>query len=291
MGVLEDIQEQYPTLAFLLNDPEVGPLLKKAVDPNSTYSPSRFQAELMQTRWWTSRSQSAREYEIQRHTDPGTHRTNFSNAQTQIRNKAAQLGVVLRPSEINFLSTLLLKEGVELEDPRILGAMMQIRRSSPSRQRDGMIRTTANAARTQARGQWYLTMSKGSAQRWAEWIAKGEKTQDDLTAYLQRQAASKYQHLAGSIQSGQTMDEIFGEHRAAIANLLDLDPNQVNLMDGKWKQVLHYHDPKTRQHRAMTIAESEYLARQDHRFWNTRTGREQDAQMADMFSKMFGERA
>lgn len=290
MGVLEDVREQYPTLAFLLKDPEIGSLLRKAVDPSSQYSPARFQAELMQTQWWARRSQTAREADILFNTDRGTYNQNIKELSSQIRWRATQLGVALRPSEISWLANSMFRNGQTVDGPELAAALTKFRRS-PGRQREGAIRTYATGARTLARSQYYLNMSGGSAQRWGEWIATGQKTEQDLQAYLQRMALSAYPHLKNSLKSGATMADIFSEHQNAVAEILNMDPNQVNLMDGKWRKITHYHDPKTREHRAMTIGEAQYYARQDPRFWHTPDGRQQDAAGANMILRLMGERA
>lgn len=291
MGVLEDVREQYPTLAFLLNDPEVGPLLRKAVDPNSTYSPGRFQAELMQTRWWTTRSQSAREYDILASTDKGTFKQNIQTYKTGILHRAQQLGVALNQSELSWLANSMYRNGQSMDGPELNAALAKIRSSSPSRQREGAIRTYARAARGRASGSYFLTMNPGSAERWGNWIATGQKTEQDLETYLREKAAAKYPWLAKSLNAGQTMQDMFSDHVSTIAETLELDPNAVNLTDKRWNKVLNYQDPRTGERRAMTTGEAQYLARQDHRFWRTAGGREQDAQGARMILEMFGKRA
>lgn len=291
MGVLEDVREQYPTLAFLLNDPEVGPLLRKAVDPNSTYSPGRFQAELMQTSWWRTRSQTAREYDILASTDKGTFKQNIQTYKTGILHRAQQLGVALSPSELSWLANSMYRNGQSMDGPELNAALVKIRKSSPSRQRAGAIRTYARAARGRASGAYYLQMTSGSAERWGNWIATGQKTEEDLETYLREKAASKYPWLAKSLNAGQTMSDMFSDHIATIAETLELDPNAVNLTDKRWNKVLNYRDPRDGTRRSMTTSEAQYLARQDHRYWRTAGGREADAQGANMILQMFGKRA
>ena len=291
MGVLDDIREQYPTLAFLLNNPEVGPLLRKAVDPNSTYSPGRFQAELMQTGWWKRSSQSAREYEILSHTDPGTFKQNINTYKTAVRQRARQMGVALTDKEVVWLANSMLRLGQQPDGPELGAGLVKIRKYGASRQREGSIRTYARGAQGRAQSAYMLRMSTGSAERWGNWMALGEKSQDDLEQYLRRQAAAKYPWLAKSINGGQTMADLFSEHVSTIAETLELDPNSINLTDSKWSKVLNYRDRYTGERRSMTTGEAGYLARQDTRFWRTAAGREADAQGANMILNMFGKRA
>lgn len=289
MGVREDIMETYPTLAWLLNDPEVGPLLTQAVDPGQGFSPQTFQAKLYQTQWWRSRSQSAREFDILKHTDPGTYRQNMQQYSNSLSAVANRLGVNLTGKELQWISASNLRQGLSPEDPMTLRALVRLRRSSGGHQGAGAIRTAAHGARNRARGAYYLSMGDASAQKWGEWIALGERTQEDLDDYLRSQAARMYPHLGGSLSAGMTMQDIFSEHQAAIAEELELDPDRLNLMDGKWRKVLGVSTKNGM--RPMSISEAQIYARQDDRFWLTRKGRQQEAEMTTYISNMFGETA
>lgn len=289
MGVLEDIREQYPTLAWLLNDPQVGPLLKRAVDPASPYSVGRFQAELMQTAWFKNRSQTAREADILFHTDRKTYDANARNMRGAIRQRAIQLGVGITEAEVNWLANTAIRNGTDPSSPIIDSGLLQIR-NKPGRQREGAVRTYARAAQQMAQGQYYLDMHQASAKKWGQYIATGGRTVEDLQNYLNMQAISKYPWLKRQLEKGVTVDELFSEHKAAISNILEFDPDQLRLTDGKWRKVIDYMDHNTKKRRMMTVGEAEYLARQDPRFWKTKQGRTADSQYTSMMLNIFGKR-
>lgn len=290
MGVREDVLEQYPTLGFLLNDPEVGKLLRDAVDPNQGFSPQTFQAKLYQTRWWKNRSQSAREFDIIAHTDPGTYRQNLSQYRNQLAAVANRLGVNLTSKELGWISASNMRQGLNADSRETLMSLVRLRRSSGRHQAAGAIRTSSHAARNRARGDYFLSMGSKSAQKWGEMIAMGERTEQDLDDYLRHQAASMYPHLNGSLQAGFTMRDLFSEHAAVIAEELEFDPERVNLMDGKWRQVLRTSDGKGG-FRPMSLSETQRLARSDDRFWSTNKGQQEEARMVTFLGNTFGETA
>lgn len=290
MGVREDVLEQYPTLGFLLNDPEVGPLLKNAVDPNQGFSPQTFQAKLYQTRWWKNRSQSAREFDILANTDPGTYRQNLGQYRNELAGVANRLGVNLSGKELSWIAASNLRQGLAADSRESLMGLVRLRRSAGRHQAAGAIRTAAHSARNMARGDYYLTMGTASSQRWGEMIAMGERTQQDLDDYLRSQAARMYPHLGGSLSAGFTMRDLFSEHQAVIAEELEFDPDRVNLMDGKWRQVLRQSDGNGG-FRPMSLSETQRLARSDGRFWRTKKGRQEEARMTTFLTNTFGETA
>ena len=104
MATLEEIQAQFPYLAYLINDAEVGPLLQRALDPNQPYSSDRFQAELMNTNWWKARSEQTRQLESQRNVDPGTYWNTVNAYGDELGMLAGNLGLSLSPDERYMLS-------------------------------------------------------------------------------------------------------------------------------------------------------------------------------------------
>lgn len=289
MGVLDDIRENYPTLAFLINDPQVGPLLRNAVDPSRAFSPQKFQAKLYQTNWFRKQSQSMREYDILRHTDPGTFGSNVASYRTSVAQTAARLGVRLSQAQITWLAHDAYRRGMEQDDPRIAYGVSRLRTSRNDTA--GAIRTATIGARSLSYGQYYTSMSNREAHSWGDKIARGLRTMDDLQADLQRRAASKYPHLAAQLNAGQTMDQIFAGHKAIIAEELELAPESIDLARSRWSKVTGIYDAKQKQHRPMTLYETKVMAREDPRFWRTQHGQQEDAQMASFMAQTFGKRA
>src|SRR5688500_2928870 len=113
----ERVLEQYPTLAFLLNDPEVGPLLREAVDPNKGFSPTTFQARLYETDWFKSRSVSQRQWDILSHTDPGEAERQISEQASTILRTAQTMGIQVSQDEARYMAGANLSNGVTADSP------------------------------------------------------------------------------------------------------------------------------------------------------------------------------
>src|SRR5690606_5840250 len=115
--VLQRVREMFPALAFLVNDPEVGRLLRNAVDLNKGYSPERFRAELMQTRWWRQHSDTQRQWQATVRTNPGQARQQRELMTFAIRQRAAQLAVQLSENVTAVLRERALQMGLQPDDP------------------------------------------------------------------------------------------------------------------------------------------------------------------------------
>jgi hypothetical protein len=290
-SLLDRVRRDYPLYAFLLNDREIGPLLRNAVDPSRGFSPTKFQSELMQTNWYKSRSVSHRQYTILANTDKGEFRQQIANMNHGIRMRSNQLGVRLTNNEIKWMAHTALRSGWSPDDPRIDLGISRIRRRNPSRVTFGAIRTAAEEARVMSNSEYFLPLRSKDAWKWGDMIARGIRTPEDFRALLKERAGKRFPHLRKHIKSGQTMADLFGGHIQTIAEELELNPAQIRPWEAhsKWSPILGVRRGK----RVVPLTESETrtFARKDPRFWKTAQGRELQAGMTQFLLDTFGARA
>lgn len=290
MSVADDIKEQYPTLAWLINDPEVGPLLRDAVDPNKGFSSTTFQAKLYQTKWFKSRSTTRRSMEILQHTDPGEYARLIKSNRDQLSALSRRLGVNLSIQEQRYMADQNLKNGVEIGSNEFMWNMYAFAKGQKdTRFGAGSVKASGFQVKEMAREQFFLPMSEKDSQQWGLEMALGLKDETSLREYLSERAASLYPHLKEQLQGGASMEDLFSGHRAIIAEELELAPDSIDF-GSQYKQVIHQIDPATGKPRPMTLHETQKLARTDKRWWETAKGREADAGMANTMLKMFGKR-
>ena len=289
MGVLENIREQYPTLSFLVNDPEIGPLLRDAVDPNKGFSPQTFQAKLYQTGWWKRQSSSEREWLIKSKTDPGTAKRERTAYRGALSTAANRYGAQLTNAQETWLTELGLARGLAPDDPSMLAQFRQIVAQKPSAGGPGARRTGARAVQQMARGDYGIRMSKGTAATWGDRLARGLTTMDDVRVTLADKATQMYPQFATGLRQGQTIRDMTDGYREIIASELELDPERIDFTEGRWSKVLNWRGSKGL--RAPTAQEVQKLARMDTRWWSTSHGRQTDAEMTSGVLQMFGKRA
>lgn len=292
MSVLDDIRRDYPTLYFLFSDPEVGPLLRDAVDPNMGFDQTTFQAKLQNTHWFRSRSQAQREWEVLYHTDPGTANRRRAEYRAQLHALATRLGVNLTTNELNYLSEVGLQRGQSPDSSEVMQGLVNFSRKRGNLDPGGAINTALTQINAISQGQWFNPATRSASRmHWARLIASGERTTDDFNQVQAHAAMKKYHHLAERIQAGETLADIANPLRARVAQELELGgPTAVDVINSPtWAKLLSFKDDKGHV-RAMTDSEAMVLARQQPAWWQTQNGRQTDADMTTRLLNVFGVR-
>lgn len=286
MGLLDTIRENYPQWAWAINDPELGPLLKQAVDPKQPFSPTRFNAKVMATGWWRKRSAAQREWEMLRHSDPGTANQQRGDFRVSLQNLAKSMGVHLSANEMIWMTEAYLGKGMSPDDPQVLQALGRM--YAQKKGKGGQFGAAEQQVRKLARD-YMVNVTPHWAQTYGRRMVVGMADENSIREELSRKAMSRYPHLKADLAAGVSMRELFDGHIATIAEELELDPDRVNLMDAKWNKVLDKVDTSGK-HRPMSLSETMTLARSDSRFWNTSKGKELGAGLSTYLLQAFGKR-
>lgn len=295
MSVTQRVLEQYPSLSFLLKDPEVGALLRDAVDPNKGFSPQTFQAKLYETRWWRSRSETQRTFEILSKTDPGEAKRQVSGLRYSVRDYATQLGVNLTAAQTLYMATAMAQQGItDPSDPRIRNAILaspQANKMSWGGPGIGAIHTAERDIGAMLQSEFLRAPSAKGARHWAKLVATGQKTIEDFKAAEMVQAVKRFPHMADLISQGLTPGQIVSSNREIIAAELELRPEQIDVMkNAKWRQLTGIKDPKTGKMRLPTESDAINLARTEKSWWRTQKGRQMDSEAARSVLTLMGAR-
>jgi len=290
---LELVQQQFPHLAWLINDPEIGPILLQAVDPNTGFDGPTFEAKIQATNWFRSRSRQSREREIQAATDPTTYWAEADAYADQLREIAAALGRPLSDPESLWLTTVGLNQGVAADSASMREQLRVLINPAQVMQGVGTAGAAKNEIENLVRGQWFAPLDLGwLAQAGISVATKGGETLESINARLASQAYHWYPHLRKQITEGQTMADIFQPYRAIIAEELELGgAENVSMNDTEWSKLAQWRDPKTGEMRLPTMSEVQLLARDRKEWWQTQKGRQLDAASAKSMLGIFGARA
>lgn len=292
----ERIAEQFPFLAFLARHPEIGPLLSKAVDVNQPYSAERFRAEVMKTKWWRNQSETQREWQILKNTQPGTAKWESEKVRSSLSQAAMAFGRPLDKNQLRWFTEHMMSLGItDPNHPMVLGWINSLpvaAHTLPKRWGVGKTGEAAHAVTNITRGQWYAKNSDALTYQTAQNIAQGTDSLEALNARKAVEAARRYPHFAQRIQAGETLADITANARSIIAEELELgSPEAVNVFAAEWRGLLGVKDPATKKTRQMTDSEVVHLARNRPQWWKTMNGRQADAQAATAMLETFGQRA
>lgn len=288
MDIIQQIRETFPQMAWLLNDPEVGPLLKEAVNPSGGFSPATFEAKVKNTNWYKKRTASQRDWEILWNTDRKTAYQRLGEFKENLKRHATRLGVNATNAQLDWITSVGVGYGWDPMGAEVAQRLSQLFSSRPG---NGAINTAKHRAITISEGDYLLPLSRKSAEHWGMLIATGQRTEEDLRKVLMNKARSKFPFLNQQILQGQTPGQIFAPHKDIIASTLEISPGEVDLLHGKWNQVLSKFDKGAKQARPLTLYETEVLAKSDPKYWTTKNGKQAEADTASSLLRLFGKRA
>jgi hypothetical protein len=296
-SLIDRVKREYPSAAYLLNHPEVGPLLLKAVA--GEYDQQTFQQKLYATKYWKSTADAQRKWDAFASLDPASAKAQVTQMRARLKDLSGSLGRSLTAQGQHWVSVQALRNG--WDDTQVTDAVLSTIKWGDYGQGSG----AASGKQTKAIGgdmgatiqqlralnaQYMVQGSdRGDFDR-ALRVLGGEQTMEGIESMLAEQAKQRWTHLSDSIEAGVTPAQYFEQHRAVIAEQLEINPDQVDLMrDPAWRQVISHNDEQSGQIRPMTLSEATTLARKDERWKATKGAQAEASSFAENLARMFGE--
>lgn len=196
-------------------------------------------------------------------------------AMAAIKNQAAELGLPIDDGTLRSLATTVVNENwsADMLTDHLLKDPSKI--TLP-----GNYAATADQLKGIANRQ-LVTIADGTAKEWAQRILSGEMSIDTVNNILQQQAASEFGWAADLLASGATMSDILSPARDLLARELELNPNDVNLMDTRWRNMVQVTNTDNSK-RAATLTEVVQAARKDTGWAKTANSARMAASVATM---------
>lgn len=285
MGIREEVAERFPSLVALLNQPEIGGLLTRAVQ--ESWSPGKFQSEFVASNWFRSQSESQRRWWVMGATDPGEAKLQRGTYHGELTSFANQLGVSLTKPQATYLTELALAQGHAVDSNWMRNQLVKLWNGGD--QRKGQIGVLAQQVRSISEGEYFEPMAGNRAYGLARDIVRGNATMEEYQMRLQARAADRFPHLKQRIVNGETLAQIVEPYRNIVADELELGgAGAVNMKSPLWRQLLGIQDGKNM--RMLTESEVLTLARSQPRWWGTSNGRAADHGMTRKLLQTFGQR-
>lgn len=267
------------TQVGLLQIPELRSVMLNAAREGMTAD--RMLVEIERTAWWQSRSEAMRQWDVLKATNPSEAQAQIDAKRAELGPQLAQLGLADDPS----VAEQALRLGWTPDQLRQDFATRLQGQSDQSGLKDASAPdVTADSLVTMARTEYLVPINRQDAERWAIDIFAGRKTEDQLRNYLQRQAEARF---PGLVESGFTPGEYMAPIRNVIAETLEVQPADVDLLDRRWSAVLET-QASDGKFRPMTIAEAQSWARSQQEFRYTKGAQKEAAAMAETLGRTFG---
>ena len=278
--------EDYGFVLGLLNSyPELKKLFKRAVDKG--WDPSKFQAEIRDTKWWKTHSQAERDYLVKRYGDPASAKQDYNQAYIRVRQMANSMGLRETPGNKKRLSTwaynMAAKGWDEAQLRNEIGKYVYF--NNDTWQGEGgetqeKLRSAAYAMGVKMSGQWYADKTRN--------VLRGLGTVQDYEDEIRRQAKALFPHWGKQIDAGQTVLDLASPYMQSMAQILELPGGSLNLFDPTIKKALTYKDPKSGKNTVKPLWQFENELRNDPRWRKTTNAQNSLMQVAHQVLADFG---
>ena len=229
-------QEQYGGYyAIVKSIPEVSTLLQNAVA--NDWSDAKFQYELSQTTWFKTTSTSARQWDLSEQSDPASTQQKVDNQAAQIKAKALTLGIRLDDTSVAKLAKDSLRGGWdETTITNSIGSQAMQSTAGVSQLRSGYIGQTLR----QTAADYGISLSDDTFNQFVNKVATGQESQNSFQQYALQMAKSLFPGIAAQLDAGQTYKQIVDPYKQTAAQILEMNPENIDFVDPKWSKAVTF---------------------------------------------------
>lgn len=284
--------EKYGLAASLITDPKNKDLYKlfqtaikeKWAEDQTGNAQAKFMAGLRNTNWWKTQSDTWRQMEIQRVTDPKSYQLRIKRDREKFENLAVGMGA-------NFsehMRDLIINQGIsEGWDDKVLSQHMAayIKRDAQgnlggtSGQLEQQLRQVAVDNGIHMTDRFYADAARS--------VGQGQQTGDDWANWIRGQAAHQYGAYADQIKAGVSLKQLAAGVTSAVAGELELNPEDVGLNDELVQKAITNTDEAGKP-APLPLWKVKQMARQDVRYQSTTKAKTDQANVGMDLLKAWG---
>ena len=231
----EELASNYGwSYGFLNSLPELKGLFDQAVD--GTWTAEKFQAELRDSKWWKETSETRRQAQVMKNTDPATWSASVQAQILSIRQLAAEIGAAIPESKIKKIAEQAIELGLDESGLRnTLGQYVTFTDKGTLTGQAGMHEYTMKQyAYNQG-----IRLDKQTIKNQAQLVVRGLATSQDFESQIREQAKSMFPGYADRLDAGMSMREVASPYIQEMASTLGLPDNSIDLMDPLIKSALN----------------------------------------------------
>lgn len=256
-------------IGFLNSVPELKKKFDKAVDDG--WTKEKFQAELRDTKWWKETSETRRQAQVMKKTDPATWKASMTATKLMLRQIAAQVGAAIPESRLDRIAKDVLELGLEEDGIRnVLGQYVTFTREGTLKGEAGMHEFKIR----QYAADQGVELSDDAVKNQAQLIVRKLATQQDFESQIQEQAISALPGYAEQIKGGMTVKQIASPYMQMMAQELELPHASIKLNDPIIKNALNAVDQDGKP-TGMSVTNFETFLRNDPRWKRTKNAQDQ----------------
>lgn len=268
--------------SLLKSDPELWKVFQQAI--KGEWTREKFIAEIRRTTWYKNHSESWRQTEALKHSDPETWRLRVRTIYNNITQLAGQMGLRLSWQTMWDIAEDALAFGWDNAKLRSVLAK-HLKRGV------GGYYGEAGEAEDQLRQyafQMGVKIDDGALHGWLKGILMGTRTVEDYKGWLQQQAISAFPALADQIKGGMTVRQIASPYFEAMSRLLEINGDALDLTDPTIRGALSAVNKETGKAELKPLWEFENELRKDPRWLKTNNARQSINSTARTIGQMWG---
>jgi hypothetical protein len=269
--------------SFLKTVPEIQKLVTKATAEG--YEMDKFLDALKVTKWWRSRSDAQKRYEIEARENPAQITASVDQAAKAIGRMAYTLGLNITWGVALSLGTQQVRNG--LDEATIRGLLVS---------RYSRFNTTAGMAGrvrkdlTELAGSYGVKTTGKAVDDQIGAVLKGIRTVEDYQTFYRDMAKQQFKGIASQLDQGFTTRQILDPYIAAASQELGISASAVDISNGMWNAPANYVEKAGATPRAMTMDEWTKTIRTDTRygFDKSQNGQRAASVLANSLMEAFG---
>ncbi len=245
-NLMNQIRKLYPSLAWMLNVPELADLILKA--GIESWDDGRIMGALQGTQWWKDRNEGARSWEQLVNTDPASANQRRDDLARQIRQFAGQNGLQVTNEQAIFIAVESLAKGRTQSEwqQNVLDFTMGTQ---------GQNATAPGMNLKALAAEYAVPLSDVTLKQWEQNILTGMADENTFKAYLVEQAKSLFPSLANALDRGITVRQYVSPYQEIAVQELGVNAADIDWTDPKWSTALHRIDSKTGASVSMSLSD------------------------------------
>lgn len=285
----KDMAAEYGfALAFMKSDPELEKLFGQAV--RQTWTPDKFIARLRGTKWFKNHSASVRNAILQQTADPATYEANVDKMMATVKNA---WGSTFGKAEWDRDQLRAWAETAHRMGWSEAELMDRMAKSINYKKMLGNNRLGGTAAQVESQldsliSNYGLNLGKNWKATNLEKIIKGDDTIEGVANRVRELAKREYKAFADAIDGGATVREIADPYAQQMADLLEINPNDVDIQKDKLIQRALKATSQDGKPAAMDFSSFADMVRKDDRWQYTDNAKEHVAGVATELFRSFG---
>lgn len=231
----EDLAATYGwAFGFLNSNPELKSKFDQAV--KETWTPQKFQAEIRDTEWWKTTSETRRQAQVTRNTDPATWNAAIAAEKIRVTQLAAEIGAAVPPDKLNTIA----KNSIELgmDEDLLRNALGQY------------VTFTKEGTMKGEAGMWVYTMRKYASdmgvelsddalKNYAQRVVRKVASSQDFESEIRERAKSLLPGYEEAIDAGSTVREIANPYMQMMAQELEIPYTSIGIDNPLIKSALN----------------------------------------------------